>query len=349
MLTSRLLAGAVGVAMGAGAALGQMTDPNLDPNYDPAAAGGQGASAATQQGAQPGVHPATVLGVGKPTDKTLVAPPPGWQLARPMFLNGRLYYAVHDADAYLAQAGWTRAAAVYKKEDTGLRFDLIRVPAFRTGSAVRRYSVGGTGTSLSLDNSGSGYGWHQGWAWDWAYDPIFNTGGYAGPIDGQLSPGYQPPVEPAPEPVVLTTVEQAEVELAFGDPERAVDLYRAHLADNPGDMESVRALGIALLKAGRFEDAAATVRLAYATDPLLAADPVGSWIGGDSPLAVRHLRVDAARHANRVNTASAWLMVVVLMQGEGLDDPAIKLLDRAGELGLEPAVVSAMRRELTKR
>lgn len=341
MLTSRLMAGVMVAAAGAGAALGQATDPNLDPNAP-------GISPGTTPGATQGVHPATVTGPGKPTDPTLVAPPPGWQLVRPLYLNGQLYYAVHDAEAYLKQAGWTQRAVVYKKEDTGMRFDLILVPNFRRGSAVRSRTVGTTGTGIGFGGDGHGIGFHTGWAWDWTYDPIYNTGNYTGPIDGQLSPGYQPPIE-TPEPVVLTLVERAEVELGFGDAERAVELYRKHLEQAPGDMASVRALGVALLKADRYEDAAATVHLAYATDPMLARNALGSWVGGDSALGMRKLRSDAARHANRVDTASSWLMVVVLMQAEGMKDQALKLLDRAEDHGLETDVVSALRAELTAR
>lgn len=324
MLTqrTRTIVGA-GVVMAAAALAAGQDDPNLNP----------------------GVHPATVLGPGKPTDKTLVAPPPGWQLARPMHLGGRLYYAVHDADAYLAQAGWTRAAVVYPKERTGFRFDLILVPGFDAGSAVRRYSVGGQDRTISI--GGTGYG--IGWSWDWWYDPIYNTGGYTGPIDGQLSPGYQPAVEPPPEPVVLTTLERAAVELAFGDADRAVELYRLHLGEDPADVGAMRALAVALVKAGRFEDAAATVRLAYVTDPTLAQRPVSPTIAGEGALDARRIRTAAAGHAGRVDTASAWLMVAVLLQGERMPEAALRVLDRAEGHGLEPAVASALRGELTGR
>ncbi len=374
------LAVLVGMTLAGAAGAQTQTDPALDPNYqpDPAAtdgsqtapaspggtSGGQQAPAVvtpqtgapqtgtTSPGAtqgSPGVHPATVTTPVDPQDQVLVAPPPGWQLARPVYLNGALYYAVHDADAYLAQAGWRFTPVVHYKTQTGFRFDLIRVPPSRAGAT--RSTIARNGSGIAIDTgvgvrTGIGRGIDP-WVWGTRY--VSNRGGrYVGPIDGQLSPGYAPPI-PEPEPVVLTLEERAGLELGYGDAERAIALYREHLEADPEDMGAVRGLGVALLAADRPEDAIATIRYAYVTDPSLANDPMGTWIGGDDVREVRALVNRAVRHANRVESASAWLTVAVLMQAEGRVGPGEKMLERAAELGLDLEVARAMRGALTRR
>lgn len=343
--------GAVWLALAAGAVLAQATDPNLDPHYQPAPPdpAGTPASAPAQNPAPaqpaapaPGVHPATVSTPVDP-DAPMVAPPPGWQLVRPVVIEGNLYYAVDDAEAYIAQAGWPYRPVVHAKEDTGFRFDLILVPKSRRDSAVFRRTVG-TGMRVSLSSGGLHASWGDGWYW--RDDYVANTRGYAGPIDGQLSPGYAPPV-PQPEPIILTTMEQAGLALGFGDPEEAIALYRKALEEDPGDTRAVRALGVALLAANRPEDAAATIRYAYVTDPGLAREPLGAWISGDSPRKLRHLLTGMVRHAHSTGSASSWLVVAVLMQAEGRNREALGILDRAA--GLEEEVARAMRGALEQR
>ncbi len=371
---TRLRTTVIGLVVAAGSAWAQGTDPALDPSYQPPAdpgapaaspgtttnpattntpGGGQGSPGvvAPQTGApsQPGVHPATVTTPVDPQDEVMVAPPPGWQLARPVYLSGRLYYAVHDADAYLQQAGWRFRPVVHYKSQTGFRFDLILVPGGRA-SAVRS-TIARNGSGIAIDTglgvrTGIGVGIDP-WIWGTRY--VSNSGArYVGPIDGQLSPGYAPPV-PEPEPVVLTLEEQAGLELGYGNPERAIALYREHLDEDPEDMGAVRGLGVALLAADRPEDAVATIRYAYVTDPSLAQTPLGTWIGGDSSRDVRKLVNDAVRHANKVESASAWFAVAVLMQAEGRVVPAEKMLDRAAALGLDLEVARAMRGALIQR
>ncbi|GJM18373.1 MAG: hypothetical protein DHS20C14_05860 [Phycisphaeraceae bacterium] len=363
----------LGLWLGSGSVLAQAGDPALDPAYQPDPAATTPAQQPSQQPAQtpaqnPGsqpvvvtpntgapaqpnqVHPATVTTPVDPDDKVLVAPPPGWQLARPVYLNGRLYYAVHDAQAYLDQAGWTQAAVVHLKSQTGFRFDLILVPRSRAAGVTVR-TIARNGSGLAIDTGlgvRTGYGRvFDPWIWGRGYVSS-GAGRYTGPIDGQLSPGYSPPI-PEPEPVVLTLMEEAGLELGFGEAERAITLYSQHLDADPEDMAAVRGLGVALVAVGRGEDAAATIRYAYVTDPALAGEPLGAWIAGDDARDLRRLVTDAVKHANRNDSASAWLTVAVLMQAEGRLAVALKMLDRAEERGLDLEVARAMRGALTQR
>ncbi|MEZ6317522.1 MAG: hypothetical protein R3B49_02030 [Phycisphaerales bacterium] len=104
---------------------------------------------------------------------------------RPALSERKLYYAVNDAEAYLKQAGWTQRTVVYKKEDTGMRFDLdpgAELPA--RGRWCGSRTVGTTGTGIRFGGDGHGIGFHTGWAWDWTYDLIYNTGNYTGRSTG---------------------------------------------------------------------------------------------------------------------------------------------------------------------
>jgi len=303
---------------------------------------------------------------GVPAQRPPNVAPEDWQLAREEIIGGRRYLVVRDAEGYIEQMGWDRETTkVYPKERTGLTRDLILSPDQSriepTGGIVVK--SGGHGTHIRAT-----YQWNASKRRLELIDFKRTSGGFSGklridhplnapdnnPVDGQYSPGIvetpgeietgeEPPVIQSP---VLTLGERARTELGIGDPELAAALYREHLDTEPGDVEAMRALGLAQLKCGRYEDAASWVLQAYATDPVLAERPLGVWIAGDSVLAMRRLRVEALKHAGRANTPGACLVVVVLMQGEGKAEAAMKMLERAEALGLDAAVVSAMRASL---
>lgn len=301
-------------------------------------------------------------------------PPPGvapedWQIAREEVIGGRRFLVVRDAEGYIRQMGWDRERmVVYPKERTGLAKDLIlsqdqsnieatRGVVMRSGASshVRLTYRWNEQTKhldlVNVDRSAGGSRSAEKWR-----GPT-NVRSYD-PIDGQYVPGIVETPEPTEdggveqgvgaEVPVLSLAELARTELGIGDPEYAAELYRTYLEDNPGDVEAMRALGIAYLKCGRHEDAAGWVARAYATEPMLADQPLAPWIAGDSVLAMRRLRADAAKYAGEAGTPAAWLMVVVLMQGGGKPDAAIKLLDRAEAGGLDTAVATAMRRALNE-
>lgn len=152
----------------------------------------------------------------------------------------------------------------------------------------------------------------------------------------------EPPVDP-PEPVELAR--QALRAGADGD---AVTLFDEHLAGQPSDYAAWRDLGVALIGDGRLRDGAAVLRTAYGFDPNLSSRPLGlDAVGG--AVRARGLVRAAVRHANDSGVASAWFAVAVLMQTEGRDTVAAKMLARAGELGLEPEIVRPMAAALSAR
>jgi hypothetical protein len=148
-------------------------------------------------------------------------------------------------------------------------------------------------------------------------------------------------VEPV-QPVPLTGRELADALLHWDEPERAIAAYQVHLAENPDDSEALRMLGMALIDARRIPEGVAAIALAHERHPELAHSPVPMDVFGPPEDLRRNLnRVSV--HANRVNTASAWLALAVLMQAEGRTRPAAAMLARAEESGLSDEVAREMR------
>ena len=152
-----------------------------------------------------------------------------------------------------------------------------------------------------------------------------------------------------PEPEPLTTIETARVLMEAGRPEEAVAWYRSHLSENPGDSAATRELAIALLESGRFLDASAMIGYIYDRMPGLASEPLPESLWGYSPLRLRRCVTDAVRYANRAPSGNAWLTVAVLMQAQGLDTPALRMVERATEQGLSPAIADRMRLQLARQ
>lgn len=151
--------------------------------------------------------------------------------------------------------------------------------------------------------------------------------------------------EPAPLPP--TTLEIADAWLAEGDPTQAAAAYLEHIETATEDGGAVRSLALAVLMAGRPEQATELVVRAYLLDPTLVDRPIdpGALPRGDSTL--RELVRDAVKHANRFPSAEAWLMTAVLMQGEGRHGVAMRMLDRAKRAGLDAGLATGLRTAMT--
>jgi hypothetical protein len=178
----------------------------------------------------------------------------------------------------------------------------------------------------------------------------------AGGVDPRLVPGGVLPagyeegrplaIEPEAAAVDDSALARAEAALARGQGASAAGLYRQHLAES-GDEEwadgrALRLYGVALLMAGRVDEAVGPVRLAHQMSPSLGEFGVGPGAVGGSA-ALRRLVVRAVRRANEVDTGSAWLLAAVLVQGEGRLDVARDFIGRAERAGLEAEVVSWLR------
>src|SRR5690606_3580284 len=112
-----------------------------------------------------------------------------------------------------------------------------------------------------------------------------------------------------------------------------------HLEANPEDTRAARSYAVALLRAGRWIDGFAMMRLAYSRNPALAQEPLGGHLFSESDGVLRGVLRDAVRQAHRARSAAAWLTVAVLMQAEGKPGRTVGAqIERAERLGLEREV-----------
>ncbi len=167
---------------------------------------------------------------------------------------------------------------------------------------------------------------------------------YRGPVTGVYSPidpnlVIYPPRDvtdlPPPPPTVG--------DLARGG--RIAEAEAMILAE-PGEGESLKPESVRLLAVlasirGDFIQAAGLVEAAYTSAPTLAesaADIEGFFRG---PGDFRRLLVRAVRHAQAADDAAGWLLVAAIMQADGRDRDALRMIERASALGLDAEIVDA--------
>mgnify|MGYP001447755973 FL=1 len=129
----------------------------------------------------------------------------------------------------------------------------------------------------------------------------------------------------------------------------AVKYLTAAIAKDKEDTGAMRLLALALLDTRQADDAVAMLRQAYRLDPTLASRTIDVDSLGLNAARRSDLINRAVEYANRVGSASSWLMVSVLMQADGRFDLARRMLKRGADIGLEPAVYAAMDAALASR
>ncbi len=193
----------------------------------------------------------------------------------------------------------------------------------------------------------NGYGYGYGYGnYNLGYPAMFGYDGYY--ADSFVYYGAPPPdpAAPAVDPEAgLTVPEMAARRMRIGRSDEAIVLLRSYAESHPQDNETARGLAFALIDAKRTKEGVALMALVYERDPGLALVPIASDIvGPDREL--RDLVVRVVEYGHRTNTASVWLTAAVLMQTEGREEPALRMLVRAEALGLNADVVKSMRQAL---
>ncbi len=177
------------------------------------------------------------------------------------------------------------------------------------------------------------------------------------PVDYRTSyvdPRLQPAPAPSPPPVEGAPEDDASPatwgrwRLARGDLDEAIAELRRAIDDEPADSASKRLLAVALLRQGRLADGVALLRAVYREDPALTREAIDpSMFGPDARKTLDRLVRRMAIYANARASASAWLAEAVLMQAQGRDRHALRMLDKARLHGLEEDLVRVFERALT--
>jgi len=151
------------------------------------------------------------------------------------------------------------------------------------------------------------------------------------------------PAQPVEPP---TTLEVAMMLMRAERFEEAVVEFRKHVREQPDDTASLRLLAVAQIALKQCEDASAMMRMAYRTQPDLAAQPIKRAELGLTNRELRELVTKSVSFAHRVDSASSWLTVAALMQAEGRETLAVTMLARAEKSGLEPEVAAPLKAEM---
>lgn len=217
------------------------------------------------------------------------------------------------------------------------------------------YSVYWYGWSGAYWDCSPWYGWYSNrysYRW-WNYSIPDRYRGVVYGVDTELvdSPGPTQSMaqDVLPEAVPLSAVEVARLEMSLGQPDVAIEAYRAHLSEYPSDWLALRELGLAMIRTGQRGDGVAMIGYAHSQDPLLAYDIIPVELFGGDAHELRDAVVQVVGWGHRNPSSSAWLSVAVLMQGEGRNGPALKMIERAEQLGLDPAIADQMRGALIQR
>lgn len=184
------------------------------------------------------------------------------------------------------------------------------------------------------------YWYDRGW---WSNAPVGQR--YAG-TDPFIRDGLAP--RPAP-PLVDTRsdLERANDAYANESFDEAARLYRQYLSENPEDAVVRRLFGLVLLDRMKVREGVDAIFAAYKAQPRLATDPISTDDVPGGATAMRKRFSNALAQAQRANSAEAYFVAAVLAQGEGRDEVARRVLDKAKLEGLPGDLNEALRQALT--
>lgn len=103
-----------------------------------------------------------------------------------------------------------------------------------------------------------------------------------------------------------------------------------------------RLRAVALVGAGRLEEAATAIGDAYLAEPRLAGLPLSGEALAKDRAALRRLVLRAIDYAGRHPSSDAWLLAAVMTQAEGRDEVAARFASRAEAQGLDATVARAL-------
>jgi hypothetical protein len=136
----------------------------------------------------------------------------------------------------------------------------------------------------------------------------------------------------------MSDAERAENALLQGDYPLAIDRYESCLKQTPEDAASMRCLAVALLNSNRVPDSLSKFGEAYRLDPTLAGQPMSLDYFKDGSESISSLLQRVVPIANRSKEYDASLAAAVLMQAQGRNKEAARMLEKAVKKGLPQAI-----------
>lgn len=173
------------------------------------------------------------------------------------------------------------------------------------------------------------------------------------PAPAASVPGAPAQIVPAPtgptgQPIVLAAFDRAVLSIRDGEFDTSANALREHLRAFPRDVVAIRLLSLALMGQRQNAEGVALIVMAYQLDPTLAYRPVSvEFDNADDPRGpLARVSEGAVAFAQKQGTSSSWLAAIVTLQGRDLKAPALRLLKRAEENGLEARVADELRKAL---
>ncbi len=248
--------------------------------------------------------------------------------------RGTRCVTVRDAEEVLAglPTHVRNSARVLHGSDYGWSYDVICIP----GSGGSQYVYIPRGYAYGWGSSGTYYAGNQ--------PQLIETAGWGTLNQPATSMPAQPPAPVDPP----TAIELARIALTFGDGEAAALHYREHILENSEDSQALREYGLTMLELGKLSDGFAAIRKAYRDTPTLAATPIElARLGFDAPR-MRKLMWAVSPEANKIQTSSAWLTLAALLQAQGKDVAAQRMLQKSEANGLDEPITQAMKSALQR-
>ncbi len=173
------------------------------------------------------------------------------------------------------------------------------------------------------------------------------------PAPTNATPSPSPQIVPAPtgptgQPIVLSAFDRAVLSIRDGELDESANALREHLRAFPRDVVAMRLLALAHIGQRQNAEGVALIVMAYQLDPTLAYRPVSvEFDNADDPRGpLARISESALAFAQKQGTSSSWLAAIVTLQGLDRKEPALRLVKRAEDNGLEARIADELRKAL---
>lgn len=166
------------------------------------------------------------------------------------------------------------------------------------------------------------------------------TSGELAAITGAPNAASNTHLQSATDSPLLASAKQ---QMRNARPAAAIDAFKDYARTQSSDADARRLLALAMIESGKTDEGVAMMRAAYSLDASLAQRPINIAEVGLSGKRLDAVVDAVSTHAERSDTASAWLTAAVLWQADGRAAIAQTMLDRASAKGLDVNLAGDLR------